>query len=62
MRHNRWIDHIASFIGLAGSSLSVFWLALMGLLLFYAKLHWVSGPYRPAVRRSGRHPGRQAAG
>lgn len=46
VRHNRWIDHVASFIGLAGSSVPVFWLALMGLLLFYAKLHWVSGPGR----------------
>ena len=46
VRHNRWIDHVARFIGLAGSSLPVFWLALMGLLLFYAKLHWVSGPGR----------------
>jgi peptide/nickel transport system permease protein len=46
VRHNRWTDHVARFIGLAGSSLPVFWLALMGLLLFYAKLHWVSGPGR----------------
>jgi peptide/nickel transport system permease protein len=46
VRHNRWVDHLARFIGLAGSSVPVFWLALMGLLLFYAKLHWVSGPGR----------------
>ncbi|KXU84078.1 peptide ABC transporter permease [Paraburkholderia monticola] len=45
-RHNRWIDHVARFIGLIGSSVPVFWLGLMGLLLFYAKLHWVSGPGR----------------
>jgi peptide/nickel transport system permease protein len=45
-RHNRWIDHIARFIGLIGSSVPVFWLGLMGLLLFYAKLHWVAGPGR----------------
>ncbi len=32
--------------GLIGSSVPVFWLGLMGLLLFYAKLHWVSGPGR----------------
>jgi peptide/nickel transport system permease protein len=44
--HNRWIDHVARFIGLVGSSVPVFWLGLMGLLLFYAKLHWVSGPGR----------------
>lgn len=45
-RHNHWIDHVARFIGLIGSSVPVFWLGLMGLLLFYAKLHWVSGPGR----------------
>lgn len=45
-RHNRWVDHVARFVGLIGSSVPVFWLGLMGLLLFYAKLHWVSGPGR----------------
>jgi peptide/nickel transport system permease protein len=46
VRHNRWVDHVARFVGLIGSSVPVFWLGLMGLLLFYAKLHWVSGPGR----------------
>ncbi|MCG7401425.1 MULTISPECIES: ABC transporter permease [Caballeronia] len=46
VKHNRIVDHIARVIGLAGSSVPVFWLALMGLLLFYARLHWVSGPGR----------------
>jgi peptide/nickel transport system permease protein len=46
VRHNRIVDHVARVIGLAGSSVPVFWLALMGLLLFYARLHWVSGPGR----------------
>ncbi|VXB91090.1 D-ala-D-ala transporter subunit; membrane component of ABC superfamily [Burkholderia sp. 8Y] len=46
VRHNRMVDHVARVIGLAGSSVPVFWLALMGLLLFYARLHWVSGPGR----------------
>jgi peptide/nickel transport system permease protein len=46
VRHNRWIDHVARFVGLVGSSVPVFWLGLMGLLLFYAKLHWVAGPGR----------------
>ncbi|MBB5423950.1 peptide/nickel transport system permease protein [Paraburkholderia sp. JPY158] len=46
VRHNRWIDHVARFVGLLGSSVPVFWLGLMGLLLFYAKLHWVAGPGR----------------
>ena len=33
-------------IGLLGYSVPVFWLGLMGLLLFYAKLDWVGGPGR----------------
>lgn len=46
VRHNRAIDHIARFVGLIGNSVPVFWLGLMGLLLFYARLHWVGGPGR----------------
>ena len=33
-------------VGLVGYSVPVFWLGLMGLLLFYAKLGWVEGPGR----------------
>ncbi|WP_246794251.1 ABC transporter permease [Burkholderia perseverans] len=46
VRHNGPVDHLARFVGLVGSSVPVFWLGLMGLLLFYAKLHWVGGPGR----------------
>ena len=45
-RHNSIIDHVARFVGLIGSSMPVFWLGLMGLMLFYARLHWVAGPGR----------------
>lgn len=45
-RQGRWPDHIARFIGLFGYSIPIFWLGLMGLLLFYAKLGWVEGPGR----------------
>jgi peptide/nickel transport system permease protein len=48
-RQGRWPDHIARFIGLFGYSIPIFWLGLMGLLIFYAKLGWVSGPGRIAV-------------
>ena len=41
VKHNRPIDHVARFVGLIGNSVPVFWLGLMGLLLFYARLHWV---------------------
>jgi peptide/nickel transport system permease protein len=42
----RWIDQTVRVIGLFGYSVPVFWLGLMGLLLFYAKLGWVAGPGR----------------
>lgn len=40
------IDHVVRVLGLAGYSIPVFWLGLIGLLLFYAKLGWVAGPGR----------------
>lgn len=44
--HNRWIDQVLRMVGLLGYSVPVFWLALIGLLVFYAKLGWVAGPGR----------------
>jgi peptide/nickel transport system permease protein len=45
-RQGRWQDQVARFVGLFGYSIPIFWLGLMGLLLFYAKLGWVGGPGR----------------
>jgi peptide/nickel transport system permease protein len=42
----RWPDHIVRVLGLIGYSVPIFWLGLVGLLLFYAQLKWVSGPGR----------------
>jgi peptide/nickel transport system permease protein len=42
----RWPDHLVRFFGLFGYSMPVFWLGLVGLWLFYAKLDWVAGPGR----------------
>ena len=42
----RWQDHLVRFVGLIGYSVPVFWLGLVGLLIFYANLGWVSGPGR----------------
>ncbi len=44
--HGRWPDHLVRIVGLVGYSMPVFWLGLLGLLLFYAKLDWVPGPGR----------------
>lgn len=40
------IDQIVRLIGLIGYSMPIFWLGLLALLVFYAKLGWTSGPGR----------------
>src|SRR5215212_8644524 len=40
------IDQFVRVLGLVGYSVPIFWLGLMGLLVFYAKLGWVEGPGR----------------
>jgi peptide/nickel transport system permease protein len=45
-QHNRWIDQLLRLVGLLGYSVPVFWLGLVGLLVFYARLGWVGGPGR----------------
>jgi peptide/nickel transport system permease protein len=45
-KHGRWPDHVLRLVALVGYSVPVFWLGLMALLLFYAKLGWVAGPGR----------------
>ena len=49
VNQGRWQDQIARVVGLVGYSVPVFWMGLMALLLFYAKLGWVSGPGRVSV-------------
>lgn len=39
-------DHLVRLVGLMGYSMPVFWLGLIGLLLFYGVLDWVGGPGR----------------
>jgi peptide/nickel transport system permease protein len=46
VRKGGWVDHGVRVVGLVGYSVPVFWLGLMALVLFYAKLGWVSGPGR----------------
>jgi peptide/nickel transport system permease protein len=45
-RQGRWPDHVVRVLGLLGYSVPIFWLGLVGLLLFYARLGWVAGPGR----------------
>lgn len=46
-------DHAIRLLGLVGHSVPIFWLGLMGLLLFYAKLDWVPGPGRVDIVYEG---------
>ncbi|MBK8159196.1 MAG: ABC transporter permease [Rhodospirillaceae bacterium] len=46
VRKDTLIDHVVRFVGLVGYSVPIFWLGLMGLLVFYAKLDWLPGPGR----------------
>ncbi|PWW02101.1 peptide/nickel transport system permease protein [Hoeflea marina] len=46
VRQGRLIDQLVRIFGLVGYSAPIFWLGLMGLLLFYAKWELVAGPGR----------------
>ena len=45
-RPGSWADQLVRLVGLMGYSMPVFWLGLVGLLVFYGQLGWVSGPGR----------------
>ena len=45
-RQGSWIDQVIRVVGLLGYSMPAFWLGLVGLALFYARLRWVGGPGR----------------
>lgn len=40
------VDQIVRIVGLVGYSVPIFWLGLLGLVLFYAQLQWVAYPGR----------------
>jgi peptide/nickel transport system permease protein len=46
VRRGGVVDQAVRVMGLIGYSVPIFWLGLMGLVLFYAKLGWVGGPGR----------------
>jgi peptide/nickel transport system permease protein len=46
---DRWPDQIVRVIGLVGYSVPIFWLGIVGLLVFYGILGWVEGPGRLGV-------------
>jgi peptide/nickel transport system permease protein len=42
----RWPDQVIRLVSLVGYSVPVFWLGLVGLLIFYGNLGWLAGPGR----------------
>ena len=46
VRQGGLVDQAVRIMGLVGYSVPIFWLGLMALVLFYAKLGWVAGPGR----------------
>jgi peptide/nickel transport system permease protein len=46
VRKDTIVDHAIRFVGLVGYSMPIFWLGIMALLVFYAKLDWLPGPGR----------------
>ncbi|MFD1881825.1 ABC transporter permease [Paracoccus pacificus] len=55
-RRGGWVDQIARVVALIGYSMPIFWLGLMGLLVFYGILGWVGGPGRQGIVYDGMVP------
>ncbi|WP_019210947.1 ABC transporter permease [Yersinia massiliensis] len=52
-RRGKFADYIVRFISLAGYSTPIFWVGMMGLLVFYAWLNWVGGAGRVDMAYDG---------
>jgi len=50
IRRNTWLDQVSRVISLIGVSAPVFWLALLGLFVFYSRLRWQIAPGAVCVR------------
>ncbi|SHF77828.1 ABC transporter permease [Devosia limi] len=55
-RQGSWVDQVIRVIGLLGYSVPAFWLGLVGLAIFYARLRWVGGPGRIDIYFDGLVP------
>ena len=53
VHRGRWPDHVVRVIALLGYSAPIFWLGMVALLIFYARLGWVAGPGRLDVFYDG---------
>ncbi|WP_293866469.1 ABC transporter permease [uncultured Alsobacter sp.] len=52
-RQGSWIDQVIRVLGLMGYAVPAFWLGLVGLAVFYARLRWVGGPGRLDIAYDG---------
>lgn len=51
-----WLDQAIRVLGLLGYAVPAFWMGLMGLAVFYARLGWVAGPGRVDIFYDGITP------
>lgn len=49
VKRDTWIDQLIRIVALIGYSMPIFWLGLVGLLVFYGILGWVGGPGRVGI-------------
>ena len=52
-RQGTWTDQLIRVVALLGYSVPAFWLGLVGLAIFYARLGWVAGPGRVDIFYEG---------
>ncbi len=55
-RRGSVLDQGIRILGLLGYAVPAFWLGLVGLAVFYARLHWVAGPGRLDITHDGLVP------
>jgi peptide/nickel transport system permease protein len=53
VHRGKLVDHVARVVGLAGHSIPIFWLGLIALFIFYAKLRWVAASGRMDILNEG---------
>lgn len=56
VRRGSVLDQVARVVALVGYSMPIFWLGLVGLLVFYGVLGWVGGPGRTDIIYEGMTP------
>lgn len=49
VKRDTWLDQLSRVIALVGYSTPIFWLGLVGLLVFYGILGWAGGPGRVSI-------------